>query len=142
MTRMPPKPLANKYMRIPIMSMTNHLLLKSSAGILMKPLFTSAINENRIPKIPVISGSRNATVGRIPKPIPKIDKIPSMRPMIPPSKTSSSPIFFRSANLTISPCYGVPQKRDRLNHSKTSIYNMRKSCSPLHNRGKCAFAMV
>ena len=138
MTRIPPKPLANKYMRIPMMSIINHLFENSRAGILMKPLLTNAINENRIPKIPVISGSRKAYVGRIPRPIPKIIKIPSMSPTIPPSNTSNSPIFFRSDNLTISPCYGVPLKKGLLHNSKTTIYNMRKDCSLLHNQLNCS----
>ena len=107
MTRAPPSPLANRYIKTPIISTTSHLLLNSSALILMVPLLTKAINENRIPRIPVIKGPRpKLTYGRNARvEIPNTVRIPSTSPRIPPSKMSRSPIFFKSAILDFSLLY-------------------------------------
>lgn len=79
MTRTPPRPLLNRYMRIPMIRTTNHLLPNSNAPILIKPLLTKAISENRIARIPHISEPKPKSVpnpGRIVKGDPIINKIP------------------------------------------------------------------
>ena len=79
--------------------------------------------------------------GRYGSPIPKINKIPSMRPIIPPIRTSSEPIFFKSDNLTISPCYNIVCPEMGLhNNSKTTIYNIRNVYALVQNRTKCAIS--
>lgn len=112
MTRTPPRPLLNRYMRIPIIRTTNHLLLNSRALILIKPLFTRAINEKIIANIPQISDPKpkSPNPGRIVKGMPITNRIPWINPIRAPMRISKLPICFKSANLTISPCYGAHRK--------------------------------
>lgn len=103
MTNAPPRPLANRYIRIPIINTTSHLLLNSSALIFRFPLLTRAINENSIPMIPVIKGSNSGTYGRNrSKGLSKMVRMPSTRPKIPPRRIKRSPIFFKSLILDYS----------------------------------------